>query len=422
MTGSLVLRLCSLALVVGLQGCAAAQAQRAGAQGTAVVDVAALMRVHPFASVLAQYDREIEALRSTALTAGSAETSDALHAAESGFARERSENALVQSRLRAHAAEYANRENAQLAALAASPEQPAGGVRTAIDAAYRAQASDVRDRAASSYARYQAALGHQRGDALAALRASLDASLRREYAAAAQRVAERESDDNVALVSASAAERLNLRLRLRNPYTGSDRQAILAQLAALDRRQRDALAAERARDDRALAKQRAAMQARNDAEFARLARDLDQKIAANATERRAVLTAQANPPQLTGLNEPAQPDVDINAEARAFRANAPPVGKDVITPALAAADAEVKANIARVEAADRTSRANTNAEIESLRRRRDALAAAMRAQILRLARSDANGRDVVDAGSGRRASDAKDVTSAVAADLKRLSI
>ena len=427
---SLAPRLGLLALALALPGCGVARAQdgtpqgtaaqRASAQGTAVVDVAALMRVHPFAPVLAQYDREIAALRSTALTAGSIETEAALRAGESGFAHERSENALVQGRLNAHAADYRKRENDQLAALDAAPVAPAG-VRSALSATYQVQATDVRNRAASSFAQYQSALGHQRGDALGALRVSLDNSLRRSYGAYAQRLAERESDDNVAFVAKNAAERLNLRLRLRNTYTGTKREAIVARLAALDKEQQNAMTRQRAIDNRALAQQRATLQARYNAEFQRLAAEIDRKIAANATERRAVFTAEANPPQLSGLNEATQPDVDIKAEARDFHANAPPIGKDDIMQTLQAADAEVKANITRLETADRDSRSRTNVEIDTLTRDRATLAQAMRAQILRLAKQDAAGRNVVDAASVTRARINTDVTPAVRAQMKTWS-
>ncbi len=85
------------------------------------------------------------------------------------------------------------------------------------------------------------------------------------------------------------------------------------------------------------------------------------------------------------------------------------LGTDDVTPALRAADDEVKGNLRRVEAADRDSRTRTNAEIDALRLRRAALVQAMRAQILRLAQQDAAAGDT-------------DVTLAVRAQLKALSL
>lgn len=418
---SLALRLGTVALGLTLHACNVAGAQSAP-RGTAVVDLAALLRVHPFAPALQQYDREIEALSSTALTAGSARTTGELRAAESGFARERSESSLVWERLRAHSVEFEKRENDQLAALAAAPAEASAGVRSALNATYRVQSSDIRARAASSYAQYQSSLTRQRGDALSALQASLDASLRRADAANSQRLAERESDATVALISANAAERLNLRLRLRNTYLGANRAAIVARLSALDRQQQDALARERARNGKTLATQHAALQAHNDAEFSSLSTGLDRKIAANAAERKAVYAAQANPPRVPDSVDTSQPDVDLNTEARDFRAAGAPRASDAVTPALQSASAVVTRNVTRLEAADRDSRTRTDAEIGALRRARAELVRAMRAQILRLARDEAKGRTVVETPAGTVTNGAVDVTPAVATDLKRLSL
>lgn len=356
----------------------------------AYVNTDALVTRHPLAPVLAQYDREIEALQATLHTPGL--TRAAQDTAQDGAVvrGEASQAATrVQNDAAAHDAQYRAQERTALAAILARRDSLGGdaSVRDRIAQTYRAQASGLQNGARADMQRYRDDLSQQARSSFDAFRAAMALRTQRALAQRTQELRERESLRAYDAQRADAGQRLQLTLKLNElRLDASTRARYRAQLQAIDRR--DARAADRLKrsDDAILSAYRDRLETAQAAADDRMALQLASAAKANLAARQAVMQAQTAPQ--SGISDIGgdTPVPHVAADAAQLAAGYR-YGADAktIEGGFNAAGDDLSQRFSDMAAADRSSQTSTIAQIAKLRSDRDALYHAILADIARVA-------------------------------------
>lgn len=358
------------------------------AQGPAYVNVARAVAAHPLHAMLAQYDREIAALRAT-LTVPSGDPAAEARAGAAGLARGAG---AAQPHLRAIAARTgADDRTTERDALAA-----AGSSQRAADRAMAAFSAELARETSASLAAYGGSIAERNTRALAARR---------------QQLHERELTLAFDLARSNAGHRLALRLKLDDlRLDRSDRARVAAELAAMNARESRAVAAMRRDDAAVLAAYESKLRSDGEAEYARMAAQLEAKAAANLATRRRVLRSGANAPAAQQLTH----------QAAAFSASyRPSADAQAVANGLHAASADISRRFAVLGATASASQHETVAQIRTLQANRDALYRAMVRQVMREALAAAKARNLAGvAATPARPRGSVDVTPAVEAALR----
>jgi hypothetical protein len=344
---------------------------------TGFVNLPQLVAAHPLAPVLEQYDREIEALRSTQRVAGlSAIARDAANDARAAKIQTDDARARVQQ-LAAANGRYDQREAGVLERLA-TDEAPS-------EARYR---SSARDAGAAALASYRAAMAARTTRALLARRQQLD---------------EAESTLAYDLKKQDAGHRLMIELKLRDLHLSAPQRAQLrAQLRALDAREAAKVAALRSADASTLAAYGATLRAQESADDARMAAEIARSTAANVAARARMSTATPDLGALRGYHFSAD-TADIAG-------------------ALNAAGNDFMQRFAALGSIDRSSRSATDARIEQIEANRAALYKSIVAQITVAAKGLAASRHLGNVYVGTTAPrNAVNLTDAVRSKLRAMS-
>ncbi len=307
---------------------------------TGYVDVQKLVTEHPLYPVLAQYDREIAAMRSTEhvnglRTLSSSVGKDAadLQAAAANAGRH------AQAMSGSNGAAYRSSEQSYLAGMQ-SQRIPADDA-----SAFRSGAS-------------------KSGQAtLAAYRAAMSMRTQRALQARAQQLREKETTLAFDLEKSHAGQRLVLVTKLRNLHLDtSHRAALQAKLDALDAGVASAVRI-RARSDAAvLAAYAADLRAQESADDARMAGAVAHATGASAALRTHIV--ESLPP-----------------EAAALRGYDPATAASNVGNAVVRAGNDLHGRFIQLQSVERTSRADTDARIAALRQARRRLYDAIVSQI-----------------------------------------
>jgi hypothetical protein len=402
--------------VLVLAGCAA-NAQTPPPQ----VDVRALLPAHPLYKTLAQYDREIKALRATLYTR---EFQHAGNDIDASIAALRSDidaaAASINTLVARKADDYARRQDAAVSALLANANASApssADVRAHVEQAYEAEYAQLRNGADTDMASYERALREQQSQAYSAFVQSVQNHTQQAYNARAQELREQEATLLLNLARQQSAQRLQLRAKLQTLYLRPDQKAAYRkQLDALQAREDRALSALRSRNSGILAAYREKLLAQADSDIARTAAEMQSRTAANLAARRDVLAAQRTAAAQhlpVGPQPHASPGApaDLKAEVSALRAKG---RSDFVSAAQNTVLAYDRARddltnrFTALRDSDSSSAKTTQDQIAQLQRDRDALYVQMTTQI-----SD-------DAKKEAQRCGCTNVTAAVRKDLQSL--
>lgn len=386
-------------LLIFLAGCAA---QAASAPPS--IDVNALVRAHPLYGTLAQYDRQIAALRATLHVSEFAKKDAAFTHAEQGA---RNELDTAASRARNIAAMPSPNPNTLTQAQnVQAPSESA--VRSDVQRTYSAQSAQVRVSAQQDLSRYRSALIAQQNAAFASYVRAMQARVQQAYDSRAQQLYERESTLGLDLAKADADKRLPLRAKLQTLHLDpAVRARIHTELAAIQAHEDRIVNAQRAKDRASLAKLLPQLQKRADADIARMHADLDRRTAVNLAARQRVYDAQmAGAAQLHfgAAPEAASRPANMRARLDSLLASHP-----ADPAAFTQVANDLTQHFATLHSADTAATRRTEQQIAALQAERTRLYNAIVAQIMR------------DAQRVQREHPGTNVTQAVRADLAALS-
>jgi hypothetical protein len=362
-----------------------------------------LLPAHPLYKTLAQYDRQIKALRATLYTrefqhAGSDIDASIASLRSDINAAAASINTLVTQK----AGTYAARQDAAVSALLANAGAPApssSDVRAHLRQAYQAEYAQLRSGADRDMAAYESALRNQQSQAYSAFVHSVQVHTQQAYSARAQELREQEATLLLDLARKHSAQRMQLRTKMQTLYLRPEQRAkYQQQLQALQRSEERALASLQARDSGILAAYRRQLVAQADSDIAKTAAELQSRTAANLAARRDVLAAQrAAAAQNLPVSAPrphASPGApgDLRAEVGALRARG---RSDFLTAAQStvssytAARDDLTHRFSALRDSDSASAKATQDQIAQLQRDREALYIQMTTQISQAATKEA---------------------------------
>ncbi|HEY1881515.1 MAG TPA: hypothetical protein VGG51_00550 [Candidatus Cybelea sp.] len=382
MTNATLRRALTLALALCLTG-----VSPSGATGYA--DVARLIASHPLHAVLAGYDREIAALRTTLRATGL--TDPAARTEHAAAALQRSAAATRARALRLDALNTSADLNTE---------------RNAIATIVRLRGTG--DLESSSYG---VELDRETSASLTAFEAATAQRTTRALEARRQQLRENELALAYALARRDAAEHLLLQLKLTHLHLDrTDRAALEAQRAALDRREADAIAALRRSDAATLAAYERELRAQAATANAQMTSQLRGTAAANRTIHGSVVRAESSAAGALP-NFPAQ----LALFRAGYRSGAQATD---IAGNLSAASDDISRRFGALARADRQSRSAALAQIRTLQAQRDALYHSIVAQITRAASRIAEERHLsgVSVAPARRAGSV-DLTGAIRSSL-----
>ncbi len=341
---------------------------------TGFANLPQLIAAHPLAPVLAQYDREIEALRSTEHVAGLTTIARQVgDDARTIHTQTNNANASLSGFQDTLGDAYQNHEATFLDRIA--------GNDTASSTAYRATAQDA---AQTTLRNYRAAMAQRTARAIAARRQQLN---------------EAESTLAFDLEKRDSGRRLLLALKLRDLHLDAGtRSRLSSQLHALDARNQAAIDALRMKDDAALGAYAGQLRAQEADDDARMATELSRKTAAN-------IAAGQTPSQVRDVQ--ALRGYQFLTDASDIRSG------------LRAADGDLTQRFSQLQRVDASSRASTDQRLAQIEANRRALYHAIVTQITANARAVARHRHITALRVGSVApKNAVDLTAAVRTKLQ----
>ena len=406
-------------LVLLLAGCAASAQTR-----PASVDVNALLPQHPLYGTLAQYDRQIAALRGTLHTQFANADLQIDHSV-GAIRRDLSQTATRAAHAPTSFSSHANSVNSVILSLSKDGRARRGpdssNIASNIRQTYQTQHAQLQSTAQRDMAHYRATLLAQQQHAYQTFVQSVDRRTQQAYDARAQELREKESTLLLNLAHKDAPQRLQLRAKLQTlTMDAATRSKMQQRLHAIQAREDAAVAALRRKDAGVLDAYAAQLRSKSDADIAKMAAELQSRTNANIAARERVLAAQTSGSD--ALAVPSAPSqaasrTDMQAQYNALM-NAPPA--DTTTFANARDDLTRRFTDLRNSHDDDTQ--HTQSQIAWLEHDRDAVRKRMVAQIMfeagRLAK-DRGYSNVYPASQAPPGS--ADLTPAVRADLKSLS-
>ncbi len=256
---ALTLMVCAPAFLV-LAGCShgTATSGPAGSSTVGFVRMEELVQKHPLYDQLARYDRSIQAFDLSATAPQVAHSDPHLAERERELQKELRDAAdRTQKLLGQKQQQYQQQEAAAIAAAmrgagqsGPSAAQIAGSVNTTA----QQQQSGVATQARRDLESYRTNLAKQDQAQIAAVQKTLTDRADRTYRAKVEEIQSKESALSLKMANDDAAPRLALRTKLSSlALDDAAREDAQKQLAALDRKEADALAAQRNRDQQTLA-------------------------------------------------------------------------------------------------------------------------------------------------------------------------
>jgi hypothetical protein len=216
-----------------------------------------LVQKHPLYDQLSRYDRSIQAFDLTATAPQLARTDPHLAERERALQKELRDAAeRTQKLLGQKQQQYQQQEAAAIAAAMRGAGQSgpsATQIAGSVNATAQQQQSGVSSQARRDFESYRANLTKQDDAQIAAVQKALSDRAARSYRAKVEEVQSKESALSLKMANEDAPQRLALRTKLSSlALDDAARDDAQKQLAALDRKEADALAAQRNRDQQSL--------------------------------------------------------------------------------------------------------------------------------------------------------------------------
>ncbi len=296
--GALTLAVCAPAFLF-LSGCSHATSKPApapkGAVGYVVMDD--LVKKHPLYEQLARYDRSIEAFDLTSTAPQVAATDPRLADRERELqkqlsdAADRTRKLIDQKQKQYQAQEAAAIATALRGAGAGGPS--AAQIAGSVNATARQQQTGVATQAQRDLNAYRSTLQKQDSSQLAAAQKALAERADRTYRAKADELQSKESALSLKMASEDAPQRLALRTKLTSlALDDAAREDAQKQLAAIDRKEADALAAARNRDQQTLAALQAQLKDQVQSELNAQVNAIHKRSLGSLAQRQQSLTRQ----------------------------------------------------------------------------------------------------------------------------------
>lgn len=359
-------------------------------RGIAYVRVDDIVKAHPLYGQLGQLDTAIAALdlRAVGPVVPKTGAQIALETrklnAQLQDAQRRANQVLRQKQI-----DYAQREQTAIRAATGAAASDSGGLQPVqqMQSVSAQQAQSVAQQANVDFQNYQRSVIDQDNAAIASISARLQERANRQFAQKATRLQEAESQLSLDLAQQDASQRLQLRTKLSNlAMDDAVKRRYQAQLAALDRKERDRVAAARAVDARTLSAYRAQVQAQASAAIAQQASKIRAQTQAKIASRRDVVGAQISS-QIKGLTPQAAPP-NLSPAARDKIAQIDKQFKEQFQADAAktiaqyqATKADLDARYAALEGVDTAATGSAAKKAADLQKRRDDLYAKIVAQI-----------------------------------------
>ncbi len=336
---------------------------------------------------IAQYDRQIAALRATFGAPAFQNTASNVDAAVAALKRDvAADSSRANSLIAQKAAAYAAREDDAVSAVlaAASASAPSrADVQQRLQSDYRSEYAQLRNGAQGDMAAYEHALLAQQQRAYATFVRAIQERTTQAYQYRAAELNEKESALLLELARRDAPTRLQLRAKQGTlALDSSQTAAIRAQLAAMQARENRAAAQAQAADARVLSAYRERLLTQANSDVAAMSARLTLRTQANLAQRRDVLAAQKGTPASLPLGSSPREASGVNADLRsrvtAMRASGAQAFRDdaaATVAAYSAAGNDIAARFSEIRQTDSAADASTKAEIAQLERDRDALAA-----------------------------------------------
>jgi len=244
-----------------LPGCSHSASQpgpaASGSGAVGYVRMEELVQKHPLYDQLSRYDRSIQAFDLTATAPQVARTDPHLAERERALQKELRDAAeRTQKLLGQKQQQYQQQEAAAIAAAMRGAGQSgpsATQIAGSVNATAQQQQSGVSSQARRDFESYRANLTKQDDAQIAAVQKALSDRAARSYRAKVEEVQSKESALSLKMANEDAPQRLALRTKLSSlALDDAARDDAQKQLAALDRKEADALAAQRNRDQQSL--------------------------------------------------------------------------------------------------------------------------------------------------------------------------
>jgi hypothetical protein len=403
---------------VAVAGCSHApgQSSASGSSSGAVgyVRMDELVEKHPLYEQLARYDRSIQAFDLTSTAPQASKPDPNLAQREAALQKELHDAADRTNKLLAQKQQqYMKQESAAIAAALRSAGQPgpsAASIAGSVNATAQEQRSGVAAQASRDFTTFRNNLAKQDQAQIAAAQKALSDRADRTYRARAEELQSKESALSLKLASDDSAERLALRTRLSSlALDDTAREDAQKQLTALDRKEADALAAQRNRDQQTLAALQGSL-------HVQVQRDLNAQVAAiqkrslgSLSARQQSLVHQAMAPapgpviQMKNVNGKLQQQVNPNLPP-ALRARIEQLHNDyqkrfqddakTTIADFEKTRADLSRRYAQLHGVEAGSSEAAQAQIASLRRKRDDLYSQITNQIDREVRVIAQQRGI----------------------------
>jgi hypothetical protein len=378
-----------------LAGCAASAQPTNAPPANPHVNVQALMPLHPLYGTLAQYDRQMKALRATLHTPEFQHAGGDIDASTAALRSDIDAAAASVSALVARkAGTYAARQDAAVSALLANADVSAptsADVRARLQQAYEDEYTRLRSAADRDMASYQNALVVEQRRAYAAFVQSVQRHTQQAYASRAQELREKEATLLLDLARKQSAQRTVLHTKLQTLSLRPERRKqYQAQLDALQRSEERQLAGLHASNQAILSAYRGQLLTKADRDIAQTAAELQARTGANLAARRDVLAAQraaaAGRLPVNGPAPHASPGApaSLRAEVEALRQNGRNdfrASADATLAAYRGARDDLSNRFSALRDSDSASAKATQEQIAQLQRDREALFLQIRTQI-----------------------------------------
>ena len=395
----------ALVAVLALAACARGSTQAgnapSGSSAVGYVRMDELVEKHPLYDQLARYDRTIEAFDLSATAPHASAPDPNLAQRERELQKELHDAADRTSKLLdAKQQQYEREENAAIAAAlrgAGMPGPSAASIAGTVDATAQAQRSAVAAQTQRDYATFRTSLAKQDQAQIAAAQKALSLRADRTYRAKADELQSKEAALSLKLASDDSAERLALRTKLSSlALDDSARDDAQKQLAALDRKEADALAAQRNRDQQTLAALQAQLHEQVQRDLNVQVATVEKRSLGALSSRQQALVKQAAAPapgpviQTTTVNGRVQQHVNPNlppalrARIQQLHSDYQKRFRDDAKTTIADFEktrADLSRRYAELRGVEAGSAQGAQAQIASLRRKRDDLYSQITAQI-----------------------------------------
>lgn len=399
-----------------LAGCAHPSSQTGATSGSGKVGYVRmdeLVHKHPLYDQLARYDRSIEAFDLTSTAPQVAKADPDLLRRQAALQKELRDAADRTNKLLSQKqTEYQQQEAAAIAAAMRGAGQPgpsAAQIAGAVNATAQQQQTGVASQARHDLDAYRHTLQKQDQAQIDAAQRALGQRADRAYRAKVDELQAKESALSLSLASADAAQRLALRTKLSSlALDDAAREAAQKELSAIDRKEADALAAQRNRDQQQLAAYQTQLHEQVQRELNTQVAAIQKRSLGSLTQRQQSLARQVSTIggpvlQTTTVNGKPQQQVNPNLPP-ALRTRIEQLHSDYQkrfqddAKATIADFEKTRADLSRryaeLRGIDTASQQGAQAQIASLRKKRDDLYDQITAQIDREVRLIAQQRGI----------------------------